>query len=145
MNKTVRNIIHKAVEKPKTLFLIDSLGAILTALFLFIATFENFNEYFGMPAQLLAYLSIIAVCLCLYSTTCFFLLKENHAPFIRTIGIFNLLYSVSTMGLIFAYYSTLTIIGISYFLVEITIVCILGYIELNVAAEINKINQQHQK
>jgi ABC-type long-subunit fatty acid transport system fused permease/ATPase subunit len=137
MNKIVRNIIDRLTGKPKTLFLIDSLGAMLTALFLFVVL-RNLNEYFGMPITILAYLSTIAACFCIYSTACFIFLKENWTPFIRAIGISNLLYCVLTMGLILVYYPILTSIGIAYFLVEIIIICGLIYIEFKVATEISK-------
>jgi hypothetical protein len=135
--RKIRDIIYLLTEKPKALFLIDSLGAMLTAFLLFVVL-RNFSEYFGMPITMLTYLSAIAACFCVYSTTCFFFLKENWVPFIRIISISNLLYCVLTTGLVIAYYPTLNIIGITYFLVEITIIGSLVYIEHKVATEINK-------
>lgn len=137
MNRIVRNIIQRLTEKPKTLFLIDSLGAIFTALFMIVAL-SSFSEYMGMSITTLTYLSLIATCFSIYSTTCFFFLKENWGVALRTIGIFNLLYCILTMGLILIYYPSLTIIGITYFLVEITIISGLSYIELQVAQNLIK-------
>lgn len=137
MIRKVRAFINYLTGKPKALFLIDSLGAMLTAFFLFVIL-RNFNEYFGMPTIILTYLSAIAACFFIYSTVCFFFLKENWTPFIRAISIANLLYCVLTMGLMIVYYPILTIIGIIYFLLEITIVCGLVYIELHVATAIKR-------
>jgi len=137
MIKTIRDTIHYLTGKPKILFLIDSLGALLTAFFLFVVL-RNFNEYFGIPITMLTYLSVIAVCFSIYSIACYFFLKENWASFIRAIGISNLLYCVLTMGLLLVYLPILSIGGIIYFSAETTAICGLVYIELKVASEINK-------
>ena len=137
MIKTVSKIIKQLSSKPKKLLLIDSIGALTTAFLLFIVL-RNFNEYFGMPERILTYLSVFAVCFCIYSTTCLFIIKANWTPFIKGISIANLLYCVLTIGLVIFYNSQLSIIGIAYFLGEIAIICGLVYIELNVANEINK-------
>ena len=86
-----KDIIDQFKLKPKILFLIDGLGALLTAFFLFVIL-RTFNEYFGMLQTTLTYLSLIAVIFCLYSITCFFLLSDNWKPFLRVISIANLLY-----------------------------------------------------
>ena len=137
MNRIINNLINHLAEKQKRLFLIDSLGAILTAFFLFVIM-RQFNGYFGMPKTVLTYLSLIAICFCIYSTTCFLFLKGRWTPFIRLIGIANLLYCALTIGLLIKYYSLLTIIGITYFLIEIIIIYVLSYVELRVATEIKK-------
>ena len=137
MNKIIKRLINHLAEKHKTLFLIDSLGAMLTAFFLFVIM-RQFNEYFGMPKTILTCLSVIAICFCIYSTACFLFLKGRWTPFIRVIGIANLLYCALTMGLLIKYYPLLTIIGAIYFFSEIVIICGLSYIELKVATEIMK-------
>jgi hypothetical protein len=124
----VSEIIKQLATKPRTLFLIDSLGALTTAFLLFVVL-RNFNEYFGVPETILTYLSVIAACLCIYSTTCFFVIKEDWIPFVRIISIANLLYCILTIALIIFYYPQLTIIGIAYFLGEIAIIVGLVYIE----------------
>ena len=132
MNRIINKLINHLIEKPKTLFLIDSLGAILTVFILFVIM-RQLNEYIGMPIIVLTYLSIIAICFFIYSTACFLFLKERWTPFIRLIGIANLLYCALTIGLLIKYYSLLRIIGTIYFLIEIVIICGLSYVELNVA------------
>lgn len=137
MIQTVGKIIKQLSAKPKTLFLIDSIGALTTAFLLFVVL-RTFNEYFGMPGTILTYLSVIAACLCMYSATCFFVIKADWVPFIKVIIIANLLYCILTIGLIIFYDAQLTILGTAYFLGEIAIICGLVYIELNVANAINK-------
>jgi hypothetical protein len=129
----MKKLIKHFTEKQKTLFLIDSIGAFMTAFSLFVIV-RQFNEYFGMPKKELTYLSEIAVCLCIYSAACFLFLKGGLTPFIRFIGIANLIYCALTLGLLIKYYPLLTILGTTYFLIEIVIISGLSYVELNVAA-----------
>ena len=104
----------------------------LTAFSLFVIV-RQFNEYFGMPKNELTCLSMIAVSFCIYSAACFLFLKEGLTPFIRIIGVANLIYCALTIGLLIKYYPLLTNIGTIYFLIEILIICVLSYVELNVA------------
>lgn len=132
-----KNIINRLTFKPRILFLIDGLGALLTAFFLFVVL-DHFNKYVGMPTTILNSLSLIAICFCIYSIACFFFLKRHWKPFIIGIGIANLLYSILTIGILITHFSILTIIGISYFLVEIVFICGLVYIEFNIAKAIKQ-------
>jgi hypothetical protein len=133
MNK----IINHFTDKQKTLFLIDSIGAFMTAFFLFVIA-QKFNAAFGMPKKELTCLSLIAACFCMYSAACFLFLKGGFTPFIRLIAVANLLYCAWTFVLLIKYHPLLTIIGTSYFLIEIVIICVLVYIELNVATGIKE-------
>ena len=62
----------------KNLFLIDSLGALLTTLFL-IVLLQIPEHYMGMPKNVLTYLSILSVCFCIYSASCYLFLKNNRS------------------------------------------------------------------
>lgn len=137
MIEIARNITNKLARKPKTLFLIDSAGAMITAALLFFVL-RNFNHHFGMPIEVLTYLALVAACFCVYSSVCYFLLKDYWTPFIRAISIANLLYCILTIGLLIFYYPRLTLLGATYFLTEVVVICGLVYIELNVATELKK-------
>lgn len=137
MVKPLRKIIDQLTENPRALFLIDSLGAFLTAFLLFVVL-RSFNEYVGMSKKVLTNLSLIAIVFCLYSTFCTLFVKVNQASPIRIIGIANLLYCILTAGLLLIHYSDLTGMGIAYFLIEIIIICGLVYIELNVARSLGR-------
>lgn len=139
MTKKIKKLIYILAEKQKTIFLIDSLGAILTSFFLFVIM-RQFNEYFGMPETILTSLSILAICFSIYSMACFLFLKGSPTPFIRIIGIANLLYCSLTILLLIKHFALLTIIGTIYFLIEIVIILGLSYIELHVARELKKKN-----
>ncbi|MES2775507.1 MAG: hypothetical protein V4722_15130 [Bacteroidota bacterium] len=124
----MRQFINKLTLSPKKLFLVDGVGAFLTAFFLF-AILRTFHDYFGMPGQTLTLLSIIAMAFSVYSFCCFFMVHFNWYPFLRAISIANLLYCSVTLGLVIYNYPRLTILGVIYFLVEIVIVCALVFLE----------------
>lgn len=136
LNRIMKKLVNHFIEKQKSVFLIDSIGACMTAFSLFVIV-RQFDAYFGMPKRELTFLSVLAVCFCSYAAACFLFLKAGLKPFIRYMGIANLLYCALTTGLLIKYYPLLTMIGKTYFLIEIVIICVLSYIELTVAASNN--------
>lgn len=125
------------IIKPKTLFLIDSVGAIITAFTLFVIL-RTLHDYIGMPPHVLTYLSILAVMFCLYSLMCYKFLTDNWSPFLMTISVANLLYCCLTLALMIEHFQTLTKLGIAYFIVEIIVVCSLVIIEFKSAQAYKK-------
>lgn len=130
----MKALIRYFTTKQKLLLLIDSVGAVTTAFFLLLII-HLLNPYFQIPYREATYLSATAVLLALYSATCYVLLRQGFAPFIRFIGIANLVYCAFTIALLIRYYPSLTIIGKTYFLSEIAIIGTLSYIELRVATK----------
>lgn len=124
-------------RKPKTIFLVDGLGALVTASLLFLVLMK-FQEYFGMPPGILSILSIIALTFAVYSIFCFLFLTMNWGIFLKAIMIANLLYCCMTMGLVIYYHSVLTTIGLTYFLAEISIIAGLVFVELQTFKLINQ-------
>lgn len=135
LNALLKKLIRYFTKKQRKLFLIDSLGALMTAFFLFVVM-RNFNTHFGMPERELTCLSAIALSFCIYSAACSFLLKEKLRPFFIVIGALNLSYCILTIGLVITYSTSLTPIGTAYFLTEIVVILALSYVELGVATEI---------
>ena len=117
----------------------DALGAAVTAFSLFIVL-RNYYTCFGMPEYMLTYLSLIALSFCMYSTACFFLLKDNWTPFLRAISIANLIYCILTIVLLYIYFQELTTLGLAYFIIEILIILTLLYVEWSVATAVRKLN-----
>lgn len=140
MNNVINNIIRYFTRKTRTLFLVDGSGAAMTTFCLFFVL-RRFYDYFGMPTYILTYLSLIGLIFCIYSMTCFFLLKGNWAPFLRLIGIGNLLYCALTMVLVFNYFNDLTKLGLIYFSIEIAIIVLIVYIEFQVVTALKNSRQ----
>lgn len=125
----IRSIIKALTLKPKKVFLIDAFGAALTTVFLN-SILKTYNEYFGMPIEILTVLSILAFVLAIYSFSCFVLLENNTQNFLIPIIVANLSYCILTIGIVTYYYNKITILGLAYFVGEILLICLLVYIEL---------------
>lgn len=123
--------------KPKTIFLIDGIGAFVTAFFLFFVL-RNYNAYFGLPKTTLSYLSIIAMLFSIYSISCLYLANKKWKAFLKAISIANLLYCGLTTYLLIYYYKQITLLGLSYFILEISIILVLAFIEILVFVSNNK-------
>ena len=52
----MREIINRLAQKPRALFLVDGIGAFITA-FLLLVILRTFNEYVGMPPAVLTCLT----------------------------------------------------------------------------------------
>ena len=124
---------------PKIIFLIDSIGALATALLLS-TILKIYNEFFGMPESVLSVLAIIAFLYCLYSFICFLSVKNNWRPFLMVLSIMNVSYCLLTFGLVLYHFSQLTKFGIVYFFGEIFIILGLVYYELKKAKNVEKIS-----
>jgi hypothetical protein len=122
-------IINKI--SPKKLFLIDSLGALLTAILLGIVL-ANFETVFGMPCKVLYGLSFMACLFSIYSFLCFLSIMVNWRFYMKVIACANLLYCCLTAVLVVFFYPSLSIFGVSYFLGELVVISILIYLEYKV-------------
>jgi hypothetical protein len=126
--------MDKLTSQPKSLFLIDSLGAFLTA-FLLGVILTSYEVYFGMPARVLYPLSALACVFGLYSMGCYFWVRSHWRPFLKAIALANLAYCLLTTGLVFLFYQSLTILGILYFSGELIVISVLIYIELSAVSK----------
>ena len=129
MNTLKEKGIIAKTWKPKTVFLMDGLGASLTS-FLLVTVPKYFSEYFGMPQEALTLLSTLALIFAIYSFSCFAFLGNNAVKLLKPIIIANLSYCVLTLGLVIHFYNELTGWDLAYFLGEILIICGLVYIEV---------------
>ncbi len=116
----------------KNVFLIDSLGALITASLL-IQLLARFYEIFGIPEPTLYLLAYIAIGFSLYSFICHILKPKKWKIYLKIIALANLLYCVLTMSLIGYHHTSITVIGVLYFLGEIVIVTGLSFREFELA------------
>lgn len=121
----------------RQLFLADSAGALLTAAMTGLVL-PHFEHFFGMPAQPLIMLSLVACGFCLYSFACYRFLRRHHAPYLRAIGIANLMYCCFTVGAVIYHRASVTAWGWAYFLIETVIVLLLANIELKKVAALTR-------
>lgn len=125
-------IFDRFLLNPQKLFLIDGLGALLTA-FLIGVVLRMFVNTFGMPSKFLTILSVLACIFAVYSMCCYSLVGKKWRIFLRIIAIANLLYCLLTASLVVLLYQQLTILGVIYFVVEIFIIIAIVYFELSVS------------
>lgn len=122
------------LNTPKTLFLIDGIGAIVSAIMLGLIL-PYYKSYIGMPTYILQWLALAAVGFAIYSLTCFIINPTRWSFFLKIIGLINLTYCVVSLGILFQHYSQLTAIGIAYFVLEKIIVLSIATVELKVARQ----------
>lgn len=118
-------------KQPRKIFLIDGIGAAISAFFLGIVL-TTFQKHIGMPKWILMILSLIALLFAAYSLNCFFWAKQNHRFFLRIIACSNLLYCLITAGMIAIFQNQLTIFGWCYFLAEMALILGLVFLEFRV-------------
>jgi len=135
MLKILNDLIAYFSTRPGKLFLLDGSGAALTTFFLFFVL-RPLYDYFGMPPHILTYLAAIGLLYFTYSMTCYFFLRRNRAPFLRVISIGNFLYCVLTMAFVYYYFDSLTLLGLTYFIVEIMVILMVVHVELRVAKQL---------
>jgi hypothetical protein len=120
--------INQLIAHPKRIFLIDGLGAMLSAVLL-IAVLARFEDLFGMPQKTLSFLSGIASFFAVYSISCSFFVIEKWKVYLKVILLANTSYCLLTIGVLLYFSQSLTILGLVYFLAEIGVVGILIWIE----------------
>jgi hypothetical protein len=118
--------------EPKKLFLIDSLGALLSAIVLGLVL-VRFIPIFGMPANVLLPLSYIALGFSIFSMICFLSKSEKWRPLMKIIGVANLTYCCITIGALIYLKDNITVFGYLYFVPEIVIIAGLSFLEIKIA------------
>tara|TARA_B110000196_G_scaffold311359_1_gene315220 strand:- start:587 stop:988 length:402 start_codon:yes stop_codon:yes gene_type:complete len=128
------DLITKAELNPKKLFLIDGFGAILSA-FLLGVVLVKFEEIFGIPTSVLYFLATIPIFFVIYDVFCY----QKHLKIgllLKGIAVLNILYCCISIGLISYHFSSITILGWAYIIVEIILVSFLAMIEFRVGKRI---------
>lgn len=125
-------IFKNHIKSPYQLFLLDGVGALVSAFCLGVLL-VYFNALIGMPVKCLYFLAGLACCFACYSLGCYFLKPPNWQVFLKGIATLNFLYCLLSLGLMFYFFTQLTIWGIAYFIIEKVIVLGLVYIEFKMA------------
>ena len=129
MSNLSQQFLTKITSNPKQLFLIDSLGAVLTAFMLGVVLVQ-FEAVFGMPCSVLYVLALVACGFAVYSFCCYLFVGKNWRPFLSIIAIANLIYCCVTLFLVLYLWQKLTVFGVGYFLGEIIVIVTLVVVEL---------------
>lgn len=127
-----QKIIDRFHWNPKTLFLIDGSGAILSA-FLLGVVLVKFESIFGIPVPSLYFLAILPGAFAIYDLSCYTVVKDNIGLFLKAIAYMNIFYGCISFGLALYHVNKLTYLGWTYILLEILIVMVLANLELKIA------------
>lgn len=129
MAARIRMISHWLTTDINRLFLIDGLGASVSAFFLGVVLIR-FENTFGMPRSVLYFLALLPCIFAIYSFGCYFFVKGNHRSYLRGVAVANLLYCVLTIGLVIFHFESLTLLGLLYFFIELIVIVLLVSVEL---------------
>ena len=119
-------------ENSRRLFLIDGMGALLSAFLLGVVLVE-LEETFGIPPAMLYLLALFP---CFFAVYDFYSYQQkNHAlgMYLQRIAWLNLGYCLLSVGLAIVHAEAISHLGEAYLAIEILIVCTLAILELRVA------------
>lgn len=126
----------KMLFNPKSMFLIDGLGALMSA-FLLGVILTKYESIFGMPHEVLHFLAFMPCVFAMYDFICYFRITSNWRSYLKAIAIANLIYCCISIGLVCYHYPILTGLGWVYFMVELAIVVVLVNIEFRMVSNSN--------
>lgn len=129
---SLSNVIARFTTNPRKLFLIDGIGALISATSLGVIL-VRLDSIFHMPVKILYGLAVIACLLAGFSFSCYVLQIQSWRPYLKKIALVNLAYCLLTAGVVIYTYNILSIYDYGYFLVEIMIISSIVYIEYTVA------------
>lgn len=121
-------------QHPKQLFLVDAVGAIISALLLYMLLMP-YAEWIGLPAAHIKALAIGAVCLAGYDLFARSVFTTERKWTLSLIALLNTIYCIITSGVLIVNYSSITLLGWAYFLGEMAIVGVLVYLEWKISAK----------
>lgn len=112
----------------QNIFLVDSLGAIGTALGVgvLVPLFE-----IGVPTHVLQTLALIAVSFAVYSGACF-LLKKSPWPWLAVIAFANAFYCLLAWVIAFQFAANVTPLGWAYFSIETVVIAAVVFFEMGI-------------
>ncbi|MEM8526624.1 MAG: hypothetical protein AAGG68_18415 [Bacteroidota bacterium] len=116
----------------KQLFLVDAVGAILSA-FLLGVVLVKLEHFFGIPLAVLYLLAAFPCFFACYDLLCYFLAKKRATFFLKGIAYANIAYCILSIGIAFFHLESITYLGWTYILGEVLIVGLLVRLEIKVA------------
>ncbi|MFK7787288.1 MAG: hypothetical protein AB8B56_19350 [Crocinitomicaceae bacterium] len=123
-------------KRIKFLFLIDGIGALLSA-FLLGVILVILQPLFGIPISTLYFLAALPCVFAAYDFYCYFGVKSKLGQSLKLIAIVNLLYCLLSLGFAFYHAELMTVLGWVYIVGEILIVATLAFVELKVGSQEN--------
>ena len=123
--------MHLPALKPKQLFLIDGIGALLSA-FLLAVVLVKYEYFFGIPRYTLYFLAIFPLYFAVIDIMGY-LSPKSAKTFLKVIAFSNLAYCLLSLGMATYHHQSLSLWGWVYIVVEVAIVLFLAIVELKAA------------
>jgi hypothetical protein len=131
----LQQAINIFLSRPALLFLIDGIGALLSAtLLLVLHCFFLLTN--GLPPTIVYTLIGVAFVLSAFSLTSGWLLKRHHSRYLRLLAILNGSYLLTVFIVIFYYFSRLELFLLLFFLLESLVISCLIYLECKVGNQL---------
>jgi len=121
------------VNPLKKLFLIDGLGALISA-FLLGVVLVHFQALVGIPRSTLYFLAFLPCLFAVYDFIVYVKVRTGLAAFLKIIAVVNILYCVLSIGLAIWHRDQITALGWAYVIGEVILVAALAVYEWRVAA-----------
>ena len=130
-------MIQSFVVNPKKIFLMDALGAAVSAILLGVVLVK-LERVFGIPESTLYFLAAIPVLFIPYDLFCLSKSKNDLGPFLKAIAVMNMMYCCLSIGMTIYHLNTITIFGYLYILIEVIITFTLAVFEYKVASKLTE-------
>ncbi|HWI19980.1 MAG TPA: hypothetical protein VNT81_19640 [Vicinamibacterales bacterium] len=125
-------LTERLAQQPRTLFLVDGVGALVTAVLIGIVL-PGLGEHIGMPGPVLRALALTGAICAAYSLTCAAVQPKRWPRYLQVIAIANAGYCLVTAALLIRFAAALHVLDWLYFVGEIAVVGALVTLELRVA------------
>ena len=130
-------MIQSFVVNPKKIFLMDALGAAVSAILLGVVLVK-LERVFGIPESTLYFLAAFPILFILYDLFCLTKNKNDLGPFLKLIAVVNITYCCLSIGMTIYHLNTITIFGYLYILIEVIITFTLAIFEYKVASKLTE-------
>lgn len=125
---SLTSIISCGTQYPRTLFLMDGIGAGISA-FILGVLWGRFPSLLGFPQTTLYVLALIPCFFMLYDGLQYFKKSNPSAVAVKSIAYMNGAYCIFSLLCCLFYYDTLTTLGFLYLFMEIVLVITIAYVE----------------
>ena len=117
------------------IFLVDAIGAFISIILL--CVIYLFDDFFGMPRNVMLVFIGIAFFLFIYSATIYWLKPLNWQVYLKIVAFLNASYCLFTAFQIIRNIDTLTLYGYIYFIAEILVIFTISIYEFKNATKAN--------
>lgn len=119
------------------IFLIDALGALISALMLGLVL-PLYPATFGMSAKTLYILALVPLCFVIYDLMVYFIHPSSASLYLRGIAIMNLSYCALSLIVAWQHNEELSALAWAYFIGEVMIIIFLSSLEWHLAKKWSK-------